>query len=165
MKWILIVVAVVVGIPLALVAVGFVLPQSHLVSRTVTLAAPPERVFAVISNVDEFTTWRPNVKAVERLPDDGNGLRFVEKSGNGDILFRVELLEPNTRMVTRIADPKLPFGGSWSYDLKPSGSGTQLTITEAGEVYNPFFRTMQKLFFSPAKTLETYQADLKKLLG
>ena len=165
MKKILIVLACVVGVGLALAIAGMFPPQNHVASRTATLAAPPERVFAAISNVNEYMSWRSSLNGVETLPDDGKGLRFIEKSGDGEILFRVEVLEPNTRMVTRIADPNLPFGGSWTFDLKPNGSGTDLTITEAGEVYNVFFRTMQKLFFSPTKTIETYQDDLAKRLA
>jgi uncharacterized protein YndB with AHSA1/START domain len=165
MKKILIVLACVVGVALALTVAGMFLPQNHVASRTATIAASPERVFAAISDVDAYMRWRSNLHAVEKLPDDGKGTRFVEKSGDGEILFRVEVLEPNTRMVTRIADPDLPFGGSWTFDLKPSGAGTDLTITEAGEVYNVFFRTMQKLFFPPTKTIDAYLDDLKKHLA
>jgi uncharacterized protein YndB with AHSA1/START domain len=164
MKWLLIIAAIVIAIPLTLAAVGAFLPQNHVASRTIAIAAPPERVFAAISDVDRFTAWRSGLKSVEKLPDDGKGARFIERSGNGDILFRIETLEPNTRMVARIADPKLPFGGSWTYVITPSAGGSELTITEAGEVYNVFFRSMQKLFFSPYKTIDTYQADLRKLL-
>jgi uncharacterized protein YndB with AHSA1/START domain len=164
MKWILIVAAIVIAIPLTLAAVGVFLPQNHVASRTVAIAAPAERVFAAISDVDRFMTWRSGLKSVERLPDDGKGQRFIEHSSNGDILFRIETFEPNTRMVTRIADPKLPFGGSWTYVITPAAAGSELTITEAGEVYNVLFRSMQKLFFSPYKTIDTYQADLRKLL-
>jgi uncharacterized protein YndB with AHSA1/START domain len=165
LRWTLIVAAVLIGIPALLALIGVFLPQNHVAARTITLAAPPDRVFATISDIDKLTTWRSDLKGVERLADDGKGVRYVEKSSTGDILFRVEELEPNNRIVTRIADPKLPFGGAWTFDLKPSGAGTELTITEAGEVYNVFFRTMQKLFFSPTKTIETYQADLGKYLA
>jgi hypothetical protein len=67
--------------------------------------------------------------------------------------------------VTRIADPSLPFGGTWTYDLKPQGSGTELTITEDGEVYNPIFRFMSKFVFSQTATIEAYQASLKRKLS
>ncbi len=165
LKWIAIVVAVLIAIPVLLAAIGVFLPKGHVASRTVTLSAPPERVFAAISNIDKLTSWRSDLKSVERLPDDGKGTLYREKTSQGDTLFRVEALEPNSRMVTRIADPKLPYGGSWTFALKPNGAGTDLTITEDGEVYNPIFRTMQKLFFSPYKTIDTYQADLVKLFG
>ena len=58
--------------------------------------------------------------------------------------------------------PSLPFSGTWTYELRPSGSGTELTLTEDGEVANPIFRVMQKLFFSPYGTIDTYLADLQK---
>ena len=65
----------------------------------------------------------------------------------------------------RIADPSLPFGGTWTYELRAEGSGTSLTLTEDGEVYNPIFRVMQKFFFSPYKTIDTYLENLKKRLN
>ncbi len=52
-------------------------------------------------------------------------------------------------MVLRIADPSLPFSGTWTYEIKPTGTGRELTLTEDGEVGNPIFRVMQKVFFSP----------------
>jgi hypothetical protein len=61
----------------------------------------------------------------------------------------------------RIADPKLPFGGTWTYELEPVAGGTSVTLTEDGEVYNPLFRVMQKLFFSPYRTIDTFLANLK----
>jgi hypothetical protein len=62
----------------------------------------------------------------------------------------------------RIADQKLPFGGTWTYELEPSAGGTSVTLTEDGEVYNPLFRVMQKLFFSPYKTIDTFLGNLKE---
>ena len=61
----------------------------------------------------------------------------------------------------RIADPDLPFGGTWTYELKPDGGGTQLVITERGEVYNPIFRFMSRFVFSHTATMERFVASLK----
>ena len=47
-------------------------------------------------------------------------------------------------MVTRIADPHLPFGGTWTYEIAPTETGSTLTITEKGEVYNPVFRFVSR---------------------
>ena len=68
-------------------------------------------------------------------------------------------------MVMRIADPNLSFGGTWTFEIAPQDSGSEILITENGEIYNPLFRVMSKLFFSPTATIETYLADLKKRLG
>jgi hypothetical protein len=58
----------------------------------------------------------------------------------------------------------LPFGGTWTFDVAAAPGGTSLTITEDGEVYNPIFRFMSKTVFSPYKTIDTYQADLRRRL-
>lgn len=165
MKWILLVIGGLAALGAVTAAVGYVLPKGHKASRTQTYGAPPDAVFGAITEVRRYPEWRSDVKQIEVLPDDGKGLLFREKGGNGDVLFRFESMERPRRLVTRIADPSLPFGGTWTYELQPSGAGTALTITEDGEVYNPIFRVMQKLFFSPYKTIDTYQADLKKRLG
>jgi uncharacterized protein YndB with AHSA1/START domain len=146
-------------------AVGYVLPKGHKASRTITVAAPPDAVFGAIADVRRYPEWRRDVKSVDVAPDDGKGLLFREHGGSGDVLFRFETMDAPRRLVARIADPSLPFGGTWTYELQPGGAGTALTITEDGEVYNPIFRVMQKLFFSPYKTIDMYQADLKRRLG
>jgi hypothetical protein len=89
---------------------------------------------------------------------------FREAGKQGSILYRVEALEPPSRLVTRIADPALPFGGTWTFELMPKDGGTALTITEDGEVYNPIFRFMSKVFFSQTATMEAYLTSLKKRL-
>jgi hypothetical protein len=62
--------------------------------------------------------------------------------------------------VNRIADPKLPFGGSWTYEVSAAGSGTELNITENGEVYNPLFRFVSRFIMGHTATIEKYQRDL-----
>ena len=79
--------------------------------------------------------------------------------------YKVEERRPGSRLVTRIDYASLPFGGTWTLDVKPVAAGTELTITEDGEIYNPIFRVMSKIVFSPYETIDTYQADLRKRLG
>jgi hypothetical protein len=122
-------------------------------------------VYGAITNFATYGDWRRDVKRAEMIADDGHGLRFRELGDHGGLTFRIEVREPYTRVVTRIDDPKAAFGGSWTYELKPNGTGTDLTITEDGEVYNPIFRFMSRFFFSNTTTMENYQADLKRHMG
>lgn len=158
---------IVVGLMLLVgivVLIGLLLPKGHRASRTMFYAAPPEAVYAAISDFEKFPEWRTGVKRVEML-SRGEPTRFREDGPNGAITYKVEALEPNQRLVTRIDDPELPFGGTWTLEVKPAAGGTELTITEDGEIYNPIFRALAKVFFSPYDTIDTYQADLKKRLG
>jgi hypothetical protein len=62
--------------------------------------------------------------------------------------------------MVRIADPDLPFGGTWTYRLTPKGSGTRLAITEHGEVYNPLFRFVSRFVFGHTATVDRFIAAL-----
>ncbi len=59
----------------------------------------------------------------------------------------------------------MPFGGTWTFDIEPAGTGTQLTITEDGIVRNPIFRFVSRFVFGHYKTQETYLRDLAKKFG
>lgn len=147
------------------VLAGLALPKAHRATRTTTLAAPPQAVFAVVSDFIRYPEWRSDVKSMVVDGQGGVGTVIYEEGPNGAIPFRVETHEPPSRLVMRVADPSLPFSGTWTYELRPSGAGTELTVTEDGEVSNPIFRLVQKLFFSPSGTIETYLADLQKRIS
>lgn len=165
LKWIAIVAAALVAVVALAALVGVFLPKGHRASRTVVYRAAPEAVFAAVSDVARFPEWRSDVTTVEVLSDDGGLTRFREVGRHGAVIYKVEVREPASRLVTRIDDPSQPFGGTWTLVLKPVAGGTELTITEDGEIYNPIFRVMSKLVFSPYATIDTYQADLRKRLG
>jgi uncharacterized protein YndB with AHSA1/START domain len=163
-RWILIAVVATVLLVGVTALAGMALPKDHRASRTVSLAADPAAVFAVVSDFLAYPQWRSDVKSVVLDRPAGVGAIVHEDGANGPIPYRVEVFDPPARLVLRIADASLPFGGTWTYELKNAGGGTELTLTEDGEVYNPIFRVMQQVFFSPYATIDTYLADLEKRL-
>jgi uncharacterized protein YndB with AHSA1/START domain len=163
-RWILFAVAGLAVIAAAVVIAGFLLPTSHRAARTAQYAAAPSDVFASITDFARFAEWRTDLTSVEILEAVDNKPRFREHGAHGPVTYVVTAREPDTRLVTRIDDPSLPYGGQWTFELVPTSSGTALTITEEGEIYNPVFRALAKLFFSPTATIEQYQADLRARL-
>lgn len=163
LRWLAFALAGLVALVAIAAIVGLFLPKGHRASRTVSYSAPPSAVFAAITDFASFPQWRTDVKSVTMLPEDG-GVRFREEGAHGTVTYRVEERTPDSRLVTRIDDPTLPFGGTWTLEVKPAAGGSELTITEDGEIYNPLFRVMSRLFFSPYDTIDTYQADLRKRL-
>ena len=148
---------------LAVVAFGYALPVAHVATRDAVLPAPPERVFTAITAVEAFPGWRSDVREVEvtaRTPH----LQWRERGSNGTIAYEAQENEPPRRLVTRITDKTLPFGGTWTFTLEPSAGGTKLTITENGEVYNPLFRVMSRYVFGHTATIDRYLGDLQKYL-
>ena len=83
-----------------------------------------------------------------------SGPRPKAPSGKAAVTYRVVESAPPRRLVTRIADQNLPYGGSWTYDLTPDGSGTHLTITEHGEVYNPIFRFVSRFIMGHTSMMD-----------
>jgi hypothetical protein len=136
------------------VLIGAALPKEHVASRKILLRASPDEVFALIAGPSD---WR-GLK-YELLTESPLRWRETDSSGDAITYERMET-SPSKRIVNRIADPKLPFGGSWTYEIVPSGSGTELTITEHGEVYNPLFRFVSRFIMGHTATIEKYQRDL-----
>ena len=113
-------------------------------------------MWALITNVEAFPSWRSDVKTVERLPDRDGRPVWVEEGSNGRIPLAVERSEAPRLLVVRIADRDLPFGGVWTYVIAPAPQGSTLTITEDGEIYNPIFRVMARFVFGYESTLAAY---------
>ena len=162
MKIALYVVAGLVALVLVVVVIGYTLPQSHTATREVTVQTSPAVVFMTIATPQAYPKWRSDVDSVEILPPEGGKERFRELGDNGPLLMRVEERVPNTRLVTVIADTTLAFGGKWTYQIEPSGTGTRLRITEDGEVYNPIFRFMSRFVFGHTATMDKYLSDVEK---
>ena len=162
MRWILFVTIGLVAIVAIVVVVGYLLPKGHVATRSATFAAAPEAIWAAITDIDKFPSWRADVKAIERLPDRNGRMTWVENGSSGRITLAVERSEPPRRLVLRIADPALPFGGTWTYDVAPAPAGATLTITENGEIYNPVFRFMAKFVFGYEATMASYLSALEK---
>ncbi|MBI4470663.1 MAG: SRPBCC family protein [Acidobacteria bacterium] len=166
MRWILRVLGLVVVIIVIAASIGAALPKEHVATRTTLLRQPPETIWQVITDYGGSPSWRRELKTVERLPDhDGNPVwREIDQHGQGMSLETVEAVPPN-RLVRRIADQDLPFGGTWTYELVPAEGGSRLTITENGEVYNPIFRFMSRFLFGHTASIDSYLKSLGKKFG
>ncbi|MGD9690673.1 MAG: SRPBCC family protein [Phycisphaerales bacterium] len=148
-----ILIALLAGV-VTIVVLGMLLPRHHTATRSIRLAATPQRVWDLVADISGRAAWSPGVKSIERLADrNGHSVWKESRSDGWSMTFEVESLEPPTRLVTRIADEKLPFAGSWTWEVTPeparSGSdsegadahaGTRLRITERGEIRSAPFR-------------------------
>lgn len=153
----------VVGATALAAVIGMFLEPSHVASRQAVLARPPDEVWQVITRFDRTPQWRTNVDVVEI--ESGDPIRFVEVGPQGPIPMEVTEQERPHRLVLMVADPSLPFSGSWTFELEPEGGGTRLTVTERASIDNPLYRFAARVFMDPAATAETYLVDLGRHLG
>ena len=167
MKWLVGLVVGLVALVAVVVGVGLLLPEKHRVSESARFRVSAEQLWEVITNYGAYPTWRSCVSAVERLPDaNGHPVWKETDSHSGGIPYETVESVPNKRLVRRIADPKLPFGGTWTLDLEATPEGVALIITEDGEVYNPVFRFVSRFIFGHTKNIHGYLNDLQtKVMG
>ena len=159
-KVLLSVVGAIVVLAVVVPAIGYLLPQNHVASVEAVVSAAPVRVFERISDVAQYPEWRKDVSRVEMI--SSQPLKWREHGDDDPITYELVESVANQRRVVRIADPDLPFGGTWTYELTPAGNRTRLVITERGEVYNPIFRFMSRFVFSKTATMERFVASLKE---
>ena len=165
MKWVWIAAGAIALLVVVVLVVGWLMPVKHRASRQAAFQASPEAVWELITKVEAFPSWRGDVKAVEHLPDRDGRTVWAEEGSNGRITFAVERAEPPRLLVTRIADRDLPFGGTWTYEIAPAATGSTLTITEDGEIYNPLFRVLSRFVFGYESTIAAYLAAADKRLA
>lgn len=144
-KWILIALAIPVGLLLLAVIVGLFIPKAHRATRTVKYHQSPEVVWEVISDFASHPSWRSDVKQMQRLKDRQGLPVWREVHTRGDaITMAVIESDPPHRMVTRIVDNR-QFGGTWTWEVGPAHLGScTLTITENGTISNPIFRLVAR---------------------
>ena len=161
------VVAGLVALVLTVVLIGWSLPVEHRAVGSATVAAPPGEVFDLVSGVAAYPQWRHGVTRVEVLEADPAGLplRFREDGSDGAITYEVVERSAPRRLVHRIADPSLPFGGRWTFDIAPAAEGSSMTITEDGKVYNPVFRFVSRFIMGHTQGIERFLADVERRVG
>ena len=162
MKGMLAIFSVLGGILLLIALIGWRLPKTHNVTREAQFHQPPEAIWKAVSDIDGMPRWRQGLKTVKHLPDKNGLPSWVETSASGTIPFETVVSEPPSKLIVRIADPKLPFGGTWTYEISPAVVGSSLRISEDGEIYNPFFRFLSRFVFGYSATMDAYLKSLAR---
>jgi hypothetical protein len=165
MKWILWIFTVLAGILILITAIGYLLPKGHTVAREARFHQSPEVVWKAVTDIDAMPAWRQGLKSVEHLPAKNGLPAWVETLDSGAIPLETLTALPPLKLVVRIADPKLPFGGTWTYEITPTPEGSSLRIREDGEVYNPIFRFLSRFVFGYSGTIDTYLKSLGRKFG
>jgi uncharacterized protein YndB with AHSA1/START domain len=112
-----------------------------------------------------YPSWRTRIKRVDLLEGEPDRPRWRETGRDGKITFAVVEAEPPHRLVTRIVDDTLPFGGTWTYRLAPDAGGCLLTVVEDGEIHNRFFRFMARYVLGYTMTIDAHLKALGAKYG
>ncbi len=144
---------------------GLTLPVNHSTTVTATIPAPPDQVFARITDIAHGNQWRPAVKTVTILPPDNGRDHWIEDLGHGQTMnFLATRTDTPTRREVLLDVPGAAYGGTWTYELSPgpTPNTTTLNITEAGYINPPIYRFVMKHVIGMAYNLNTYEKDITK---
>ena len=142
MRWVIWTIVTLVGLVGVMALAGYFLPVGHEASRSAEFSKPPEAVFALVSDVNNYRSWWDGAEVKSAV---------------------VESVAP-TKLVTKVVG-ETQFGGTWTFEIIPTPGGSRLTLTERGEIYNPVFRTLAKLVFGYTSTMESCLAAAQKRLA
>ena len=100
-----------------------------------TIAAPPEAIWALLTDAAGFPSWNPTVVSIEGQIEVGNRIKLVS-TVNPKRAFKltVEEMEKPNRMVWADGMPFGLFKGVRTYTLTPNADGT--TEFEMAEVFS-----------------------------
>jgi len=167
-KTLIIIVIGIVGLVIVAAAlaalIGSRLPKNHTASKSILLHRSPKEVYDVVRDFGSAPSWRSDVKSIEvRTQPDGK-VQFREV-GSDTVDYAVDEDVPGQKLVTRILNTDLGYGGKWTYEFSPEGGGTRVKITEDGEVSNVLFRFMSRYVFGHTATMDGYLTSLAKRFG
>lgn len=153
-----------IGLVLLALLLGLVLPKGHKVGRRLHLKSAPDQVWALVSDHGQDPAWRSQLKETARVADRNGHPVWEDQFINGEkVAYETTERIEGQKLVRTIVDQKR-FGGTWTYQLHPEGTGTLLTMTEEGWVSIPF-RAVARFVFGHASTLELYLKDVARRFG
>ncbi|EFQ83645.1 hypothetical protein HMPREF0063_11308 [Aeromicrobium marinum DSM 15272] len=99
-----------------------------LISASIDIAAPPEKVWSIVSDLKRMGEWSPQCrKMIVRGGEVGVGTTTINVNRRGLLVWptrsKVKVFEPNRELAFRVVEN----GTVWSYELEPTATGTRLT--------------------------------------
>ena len=145
LKW---VAGAVVALAVLLVVVGFFLPGTFSVVRSTQIAAPPDKVYALVADPRGWKHWSawnrrdPQMRIEYSGPPAGKGAKWAWKSGSqGDGEMTFTAAEPAQRVAFDLYFPDFGTTSKGELTFVPAGSGTRVTWTMNGDMgRNPLYR-------------------------
>ena len=125
-------------------------------TATALLPYPPERVWAVVTDLDRWQ-WRSDLRRLDHAGEDA----FTEYDKTGfPTRFTVTDRRPPSRWAFDVDNANLT--GRWTGTFSPEGSGTRVTFTETITVKKPWMRLFAKGYLR--RQQDRYLADLGRAL-
>jgi uncharacterized protein YndB with AHSA1/START domain len=123
------------------------------------IAAPPERLWALLTNAADMPRWNSTVTQIEGWIAPGERLAIRVPITSRTFKVRVDIVEPPARLVWSVGSAV--FRGVRTYTLAPTAAGATRFVLE--EVFTGIMLPLISLSLPDFKPVfERYAADLKQ---
>lgn len=163
---------VAVGLIVGLLVYATTKPDAFLVQRSASIKAPPEKIFALIDDLQSWGAWSPwekmdpTMKRIYSGPTSGKGARY-EWEGNREVgQGRMEITDSSSpsKVVIQLEFIS-PFEAHNTAEFTLEGKGDSTDVTWAMYGPNPYLSKVMSVFFNMdsmiGKQFETGLANLK----
>ena len=146
---------VVIALPVLFVLSGYLLPTEVTLELEHRVDAPPEAVYQLITTYDGVVAWWKRANEimgedyeVRHLdgPENGTGMHIGFAAPGQAVLEQWTFAEVEPHSTVRIDVDMGIVLLDRTLELAPDGSGTLISWTETGEVSNPLWRIMLRMF-------------------
>ena len=125
-----------------------------------TIDAPPEQVWAVLTDAPAYAQWDSGVQKVEGRIAPGEKIKVVSEANPGRAFpVKVAQFEPAQRMVWSGGMPLGLFKGVRTFTLTPEGSATRFEMRE--EYTGPLLPVIWKSMPDLGPSFEQFARGLK----
>jgi hypothetical protein len=124
------------------------------------IQAPPEVVWALLTDPSSYQDWNPAVLRIEGVMEPGGSIKLVSiASPERTFSLRVTSMQAPVSMVWSDGMPFGLFRGVRTYRLDPAGNGTSFSMTE--EFTGPLAGLISKSIPDLTDSFDTFADGLK----
>ena len=152
---------VILVIPIVLLLVSFLLPSRYEVTRTVSMKASADGVFAEINTLKSWTNWTawtkakyPDMEVTFAGPESGVGATYSwEGKSTGQGTLTITKSEPGKRVDYDLSFQQGKFKSTGAITIAPAGEMLNVTWSNTGELgsnpINRYFGLMMDKMIGP----------------
>ncbi|KAI7881139.1 hypothetical protein K492DRAFT_177333 [Lichtheimia hyalospora FSU 10163] len=169
------------SVPLFIYVVGLLLPEEHTVSRSATLHTTVDKLWSLLTHVQDYPSWQPSLDRIECIREENvaeQQVVFVEYTQRNKrittvvdaagyrVLSRMteeDSTTTNTNTASNTLKHKPTFIGTWTFDITENKQDDNviITITEKGVITRPMVRLLHLTLLGFHRRIDRFLKDLE----